>query len=891
MCPSVRRPVTHEERSARVFRALLALYPAAFRDEYRRELTLVFIDRYRDAASPWDRARLFLDALVGILAEAPKEHYRMILQDLRYAWRALRQHALMTTTIVVTLGLGIGANTAMFSLLNAVVLRTLPVPDADHLFVVRAGFPLASGNRFSGPMLERLRQGAPDGVGIAAMSRVARVYARNADGREIEPAALQLVSPDYFRVLGVTPVRGRALPGDEDGALAASPVAVVSHAYWRRRFAGAPDVVGRTLVINGTGFTIVGVGPQGFSGVWLESPVDAWVPLTMQGAVKYSQNYSADGADFSRGWVSQERIWWLEVIARSRPEQTAETTAALNASVQGVANDARLTLEPFAQGFSLFRQRFEAPLYALIAMAALVLLIACANVANLLLARAAGRERDIAVRMALGAGRGRLLQQLLAESALLVLMAGAAALLFARWAGDLLVRTATASATGPAPFAAAVDMRVLGFTAAVAFASVVLFGLVPAWRQTRLDLVGALKAGARGASGSSRTRPARFLVMLQVALSLVLVTGTGLLVRSFQNLLDIELGFERGHLLSVSIDPRLSGAAAKDMPGLHQRLLDAATAVPGVSSASLAMCGIQGGCRSRETGLNIEGYQARPDEQVAFTVNVVSPGYFSTVGLRLVAGRALNDGDLANTPTVAVVNKTLATKYFADGQAIGRRFGQTARNVEIVGIVDDARLLNVKEPAVPSVFFSLAQRQVSARSLDVRTKGDPAPLAAAVRRAIVEAAPTLPIEGITTMEERVRVSLSQERLIMFLTSAFGALALGLAGFGLFGVLSYAVARRTSEFGIRMALGASRSHVVWTVVRDALWLVLYGFLMGVPFVLLGGDLVSSLFFGVSPHDWATLLAATVTLLGVGTLCSMLPALRASRVDPIVALRQE
>lgn len=886
-----RPPRRGEDLSTRAFRALLALYPAAFRDEYRREMTLVFVDRYRGATSRWDRATLWFDAIHGIAAEAPKEHLHMILHDLRYALRVLRQHKLVTATIVITLGLGIGVNTAIFSLLNAVLLRTLPVADPGQLFAVRASSPLASGDRFSGPMFDRLREGAPEGVGVAAMSRVARVHTRVEGALETEPAALQLVSTDYFRVLGVSPARGRPWLGD-GGELAAPPVVVVSHAYWQRRFHGSPDVVGQPLTINGTSFSVVGVGPRGFTGVWLESPVDLWVPLSMQRDVKYSQNYSADGADFTRGWLSQERIWWLNVIARSRLENAAATATALDGSVRPFAkNDARIALEPFAQGFSGLRQRFETPLYALTAMAALVLFIACANVANLLLARAAGRQPEIALRMSLGARRARVLQQLVTESALLVVMAGAAALLFARWAGDVLVRTATASVNGPLPFVADLDMRVLGFTAAVALVSVLLFGLMPAWRATRLDLATAIKIGPRGCSAGTATRPARVLVVLQVALSLVLLMGTGLVVRSFRNILDINVGFDREHLLSVTIDPRLSGTPPEQLPELHRRLLDATLAVPGVSSASLAMCGLQSSCRAREDGIDIEGYQARPDEQVVFTVNAVTPGYFSNVGMRLIAGRAFTDRDLENTPKVAVVNRTLARKYFVDGQAIGRHFGEGTRDVEIVGIVDDARILSVKEPPVPSAFFSLVQRPVMARYLEIRTIGDPRHTAAAVRRAIAEAAPALPIEAIMTVEERLRVSLNQERLMVFLTSGFGALALGLAGFGLFGLLSYAVARRTSEFGIRMALGASRAHVLTSVVVEALRLVLYGFLLGIPIVLLSGGLVSSLFFGVEPNDWATLVGATLILVCVGAICSVLPAMRASRVDLVVALRAE
>jgi putative ABC transport system permease protein len=880
-------------RGARLFRALLGLYPAAFRDEYGREMRLLFADRYRDASGVRDRATLWLDVLTGLAIEAPKEHARMIRQDLRAAFRSLRKQGLVTFTIVITLGLGIGANASMFSLVNAVVLRTLPVPTPDGLFVVRAAPPLSSNNRFSGPMVERLRQIAPPDAGVAAMSRVARAYTRTDAAAEIEPAALQLVSSSYFPVLGLRPAFGQPLPAET--GFTPMPVAMISHRYWQRRFAGRADVLGRTIVVNGVSYTIVGVAPRGFSGVWLESPVDIWVPLTMDRAVKYSQNYSADGANFSLPWLSQPRIWWLDVIVRTSPERAATVASVLNSGVQDMATpDARIVLEPFANGFSAFRGRFATPLLALIAMAALVLLVACANVANLLLARAAVRQREMAIRMSLGAGRARLVHQLFTESVLLIVMAGAAALLFARWSSDLLVRTATASSAG-APFSTGLDLPVWAFTAAVALTSVVLFGLIPAWRTARVDVAAAIKAGSRGTSGTSTTRPARLLVVIQVGLSLVLVAGTGLLVRSFQNMLNVDLGFDSAHLLSVTFDPKLASGKPEDatpeaIAALQQRVLDSVASVPGVTSASLAMCGMHTSCSAREDGFQIDGYEPGPKEQVVFLVNAVGPGYFSTVGMRLIAGRTFSDRDVTRAPKVAIVNRTLAEKYFRNGDGLGRRFGFQVKDIEIVGVVEDARLTSVKDAAVPTAYFPIAQRPTGARSLEVRSSGDPRQMIGAVRAA-VRAVPGVPLESIVPIEERIDTNLSEPRVIAFLASGFGALALGLAGFGLFGLLSYAVARRGSEFGIRMALGATRSRILGSVVREAFWLVLCGILLGIPFAIFGSRLISSMFFGLDPDDWSNFVIAAVPLVAVAAGCSILPALRASRVDPLAALREE
>ncbi len=887
-------PPPHERLSARAYRALLTLYPSPFREEYGRELSLIFVDRYRDASSAWDRAVLWFEALTGIATEAPKEHARMMGHDLGDAARGLRRHAIVTTTIVFTLGLGIGANTAVFSLLNAITLRSpLPVRDAEQLYVVNSGRYTASGAesaRLSGPMFDALRQNAPGGVRVTAMSRgIAKVYTRTAEEGETLAASLQLVSADFFSVLGVPPANGRLLSDVSREINANEPVAVISYAYWQHRFGGSPGVIGSQLTINGASFTIVGVAARDFSGVWLETPVDIWAPLTAQPIVQYAQSFTADGADLSRPWLPQPQIWWLHVVARMPPDQLATAAALFNARLSPVVGrDAGVVLQPFVQGFSRFRQQFSMPLVVLLVMAALVLLVACANVANLLLTRAVGRQRELAVRMALGAGRARVFHQLLVESAVIVVMAGVVAVVFAGWAGNALLRMAI---DGPPPFATPIDLRVLVFAAAVALLSVVAFGVWPAWRATRIDPVEAFRGNARSLIAGT-ARPARTLVVLQVALSLVLVTGTGLFARSFRELVHLDLGFEPMHVLTVRIDPRMAGMRAQDLPETYRRILDEVARVPAVQSTALAMCGLQGTC-AIEDGYQVEGYQARRDEVIAFSVNAVTPTYFTTIGTPLLAGRALSDADRATTPNVAVVNRALATKYFGDWRkAIGARFGLTAPNIEVVGIVEDIRgMANLRAAAIPSVFVPLGQRPVIPHELDVRTAIDPATSIISVRRAIETAAPGLPIETLEPAAVRVERSLDQERLVVLLTSAFGALALGLAAFGLFGILSYVIARRTSEIGLRMALGATPARLQWSVMRDALQLVLYGVLIGLPLVAVGGKLASGLVFGVSPYDPATVVAAVIILSIVGALAAGGPARRAARVDPMIALRQE
>jgi predicted permease len=883
-----------ERLSTRAFRALLALYPAAFRDEYGRELSLVFLDRYRDTAGTWGRTSLWLEVIAGILVEAPTEHARMIRHDLSDAWCVLRRHPFVTATIVITLGLGIGANTAVFSVLNAVALTSpLPVAHAEQLYVVNAGRHVGAGPeaaRLSGPMFDVLRQAAPGDVRVAAMSRgIARVYTRAAGEREAVPASLQLVSAGFFSLLGVSPAVGQLLPEGGGGRESQEPVAVISHSYWQRRFAGASDAVGSVLTVNGASVTIVGVAARGFGGAWLETPVDIWAPLTAQPLVKYSQSFTADGADFSRPWLPQPGIWWLHVVARVPPDQVPTVAGVFDAALSRLSGgDAGVALQPVSRGLSRFRQQFSSPLLALMVMATLVLLTACANVANLLLARAIERERELAVRMALGAGRARLFHQLLIESALLVVMAAIAAVVFARWAGGALLRMV---GDEPMPFDATVDVRVLAFAAGAALLSVVAFGVWPAWRATRVDPVNAFRGTGRTIAGGN-ARPARALVVLQVALSLMLVTGTGLFARSFAKLLQVDLGFEASRVLTVGIDPRLTGLSPRDLPEAYQRILDEVAQVPGVESAALAMCGLQGNC-AIEDDFRVEGYVPRTDEVVAFNINAVTPQYFSVMGISLLAGRVLSEADGSRTGRVAVVNRTLATKYFGGvRQAIGRRFGAPVPDFEIVGVVEDTHgVASLRAAVLPGVYVPLAQRTIVPRALQVRTAVEPAGAVAGVRRAVAGAVSGLPVESVEPADVLVQRRLAQERLMVGLTSGFGALALALAAFGVFGIQSYAIARRTPEIAVRIALGAAPSRVLASVVCDALGLVLYGTLIGLPLVAVGGRLASGLVFGVSPYDPLTLVVAVLVLVIAGVTASAGPARRAARVDPMVALRQE
>lgn len=828
-----------------------------------------------------------------------------LLKDLRYAARVLIRHPGFTTVAIVSLAIGIGANSAIFSVLNAVMLRSLPVTAPDELFVVRLDSRTPSTQRFSYPLFERLRTGLAPGTQIAAISRVARTYAR-IDGGEQEVANAQLVSGEFFSTLGVAPALGRTLNPEDNRTVGGHPVAVLSHTFWRRRFSAAPAVLGRDITVNGAHFTIVGVGAEGFSGVWLESPADLWVPVAMQGAIRYSQNYSASDAQTDKPWMPQERISWLDLIVRTQPSAQAASTSALNAAFQSallrVAENAgntdqrrlfllqRLRLESFGHGFSTLRQRFAAPLFTLMAMVALLLLIACANTANLLLARAAARQREMAIRLSIGASRRRLIRQLLTESLLMGAIAGVAGLVMAQWASELLVRMTMGIATGPNPFPVGPDARVLLFTAAVSVATAVLFGLAPAYRSTRVELGTTLKATGRTVHGGPATA-GKMLVVAQVALSLLLVVGAGLFLRSLRNLMHVDLGFDRDHIVSVAIDARGGAYPAARLAGLQREIIDRAEHLPGVQSATMAMCGLAGGCRANVDGIHISGYAPQPGEQVVIQENRVGPRYFSTVGMRLLAGRDFDAQDFARAPTVAIVNEAMVRRYFSGRPAIGQRFGYTAPTIEIVGIVQDARVNAAREPAAPMAFYPLGQGSPIARTLDVRTTGDPRWIAAALRKAVADADPNLPIERVTILADQVSAGLNQERLVARVTTAFGGLALGLACFGLYGLMSYTASRRTNEIGIRMALGASRGGVLAMVLKESCALAIAGIVAGVLGSLAATRLISTQLFDVSASDPFTIVTATLLMIAVAALAGFLPARRASRVEPTIALRCE
>ncbi|MGH9217940.1 MAG: ADOP family duplicated permease [Vicinamibacterales bacterium] len=885
----------------------------------------ILVDEKMRAGMTRDQARraatLELGRVDGITQQVREERtgatLDALIKDVRYGARMLRANLGFTTVVVLSLAVGIGANSALFSVANALLLRSLPVPQPDQLHMVRIQSRLSVAPRFSYPFFEQLRAGFLRPDGVAAMSRVGRVRLLVPNGN-VEAANMQLVSGELFGVLQLTPQLGRLLAPGDNRTLGGHPVAVISDALWRRRFGGTPDVLGREITLNGAPFAIVGVGPAGFTGAWLESPVDVWIPLMMQAEVRYTQNFSAENADFLKPWVPQDGLRWLELVVRAAPRRlhwldlvranrpNGPEAAALNAvfrpallarldaisdpELRALTLDRRLVLEPFARGSSTLRDRFTAPLFALMAMVGLLLLIACANTANLLLARATSRQREMAVRLSIGASRARIVSQLLTESVLLASVAALVGLAIAPLASELLVRMTIGIESGPLPFSVGIDQRVLLFTVAITLVTSFLFGFAPAWRATDVSLSTALKATGRTTHQGARLSLPKVLVVAQVALSLLLAVGAGVFVRSFGNLVALPLGFNQS-VLWVSISPSLGGYREPELAGLYARIIERAESLPGVESATLAMCGVMTGCRSSADGVVITGYASQPEEQVVVQENRVGPRYFSTVGMTIVGGRDFTAADFGSDAPIAIVNEAMVRKYFKDRNPIGERFGGDTPDVEIVGVVRDARVNAVREAATPMVFYPLDSTPPFVGSMQVRTSADPGTTAAALRKAIQEIEPNLPVDRVIPISELAAGTLRQERLIARLASVLGVLALGLACLGLYGLMSYAVKQRTAELGVRFALGAPRPRVLWMVFRESLVLMIAGLLIGMPLVLVASRLVGTLLFGVTATDPAIIGGAMAVLLTVGATSSYLPSWRASRVDPLTALRQE
>ena len=875
-------------------------------DEELRGAAAALEDRYRARGMADDEARRAARLALGGV-EPVKDAVRDVragvrletfFSDVRYAARTLRKSPAFTAAAILSLALGIGANTAIFTCINAIVLRPLPVDRPDALVDISVRRKGERAGYISFPMYRDIaeRQQVMTGIVATAGETPYRVTIPSPPDRatEVDNVRVSFVSGNYFSVLGVTPAIGRVFTPDDDrdpdSAATAGSVVVLSDGFWDRQFGRDPAVIGRTILIGRTRATVVGVTPRGFVGEIIGNAADGWVPLT---------------AWSSRDDLDNRRGTFTAFFGRLKPGVTdAAAQAGLTVlfqqllkaeALQQAPEDHAIALESAASGldFSL-RRTYLTPLFIVMGMVALVLLIACANIANLALARASARTGEISVRLALGCSRARLVRQLLTESLLLSIAGAAAGLLVSRWAVQSLARMVF---RGPVALRLHLDpdARVFAFLAFLAVATAVIFGLVPALRSTRVDLAPALKGLRRGSGGAPRQRAGRLLVVGQVAMSLLLLVGAGLLVRSFQKLHAQDYGFVPEHVLVFDLAHNAADRTPPAMSAVEKGARERVLAIPGVQSASFSGILI---FSPSDIGapFSIPGQPAPPGGAPRTArYNSVSPGYFETVGMRVMEGRAFEDRDNAvDAPGVTVVNQSFARQFFPQG-AVGRTIlfgnGPSAKPLEIVGVVADAKYNDLRAAAKPLYFLPYAKMTRSLRSLEVRTEQPAAAVAGPVREALLAVTKDIMIRRVIPLTEQVDQSLAAERLLLRLCLVFGALALLLACVGLYGVIAYSVAGRTTEIGVRVALGATPFGIMRGVLRETLLLVVAGIVIGIPASLATGQMLVAFLYGLTPRDPGTVAMATAILLGAATLAAVLPALRASRVDPNVALRYE
>ncbi len=830
-----------------------------------------------------------------------------LLQDIRYGLRVLRKSPAFTIVAALTLALGIGANTAIFSLINAVLLKMLPVHKPAELAIV--GDPAMVHTRsngtpslthFSYPLYKELSAGNHSFTGLLASSEVHRTRLADANSTEItQDATAVLVSGNYFPVLGVNALFGRVISPDDEKAAGASPVAVLGYDFWKSKFAASTGVVGQTIRINNSPFTIIGVAPQGFYGDTVGDVQDLWVPITMQRQLV-----------LGRDWLNDLNSSWVHCIGRLREGISVEQAQAdINVLLQQLiagplgarltkedresANKAKIQVVPGGNGFSDLREDMRQPLLLLMAIVGFVLLIAAVNVANLLLARATARQKEFAVRMAIGATSGRVVRQLLTESVMLGLVGGAMGLLFARWGTTALLKISRNTDLEVSP-----DARVLAFTAAVSIAAALLFGLIPALRSRTVSIAPVLKAGTQGeARRSGGWNWGNLLVAAQVAVSLLVLFTAGLLIRSLQNLRNVDLGYSREHLLLIRTDPRTAGFNPTQISNFGNEMAVQFAGLPGVRAVSYSKNGLFSGSESGET-LRIPGFTPRVEGDLNAAADEIGPNYFKAIGIPMLLGRDIGPQDTATSPKVAVINESMAKFYFGKENPIGRKFAvddEPHRNqlIEIVGVARDARDHTLREEVARRFYIPFAQSDLATPvvNFEVRLNGDTGGIVDSARKLVKAYNAGILFENVRTLDNLLDRAMSSQILIARLSSFFAAVALVLVCIGLYGLLSYSVSARTREIGVRVALGATRSDVLWMILQQAFKLLLFGVGVGLPLSLLAARFLGSMLFGTKPTDPVSMATVILILGSVATLAGLIPARRATKVDPMIALRYE
>ena len=822
----------------------------------------------------------------------------IVWNDLRYAARGLLGSPGFTLTVVLSLALGIGANTAIFSLLNAVLLKSLPVADPQSLLHVTMGQDHS--DDFTNPIWEEVRRRQDVFSGAFAFSSESFNLAESGEVRRV---AGNYIGGDFFPTLGVIPAAGRLLTGEDDYR-GCPATAVLGYGFWQSEFGGDPGAIGRSLPLNGHRFTIVGVAPAGFFGVQVGATVQVYAPLCSE-AILQGANSTLDGRS----------TWFLQVMGRPRPGLSlAQVNGRLAAIAPGIFTSTvppgwdagnvdfylknSLAAEPATTGLSDLRLQYRPALLILMGVVGIVLLIACGNVANLLLARGTVRQREIAMRLALGASRRRLIGQLLTESLLLSFLGSAAGFLFARWGSQLLLRLLGSGRSGVS-LDLSLDYRLLGFTVAVAVLTGMLFGLVPAWRATRVDPQIAMRAHGRGVlhGGSGRLTLGKALVLAQVALSLVLVLGAALLLSTFHTLATLDPGFSRDGVIAVQMDLRSSGHSDAERITIQQEILERLRSLAPVHAAATAEILPVGGA-GWNGGIAVPGISTRETmrDRVSW-FNRVSADFFTTIGTTLKIGRDFGPGDVVGSVPVAIINESMARKYFPGVNPVGRQFlTETGPGdpvpYEVIGIVQDSKYRSLREDDAPIVYLPDRQTNEAPRQVYflLHTDAPTSAIVPEVRQLIAAVDPRATFSAFSISRTLDR-SLARERLMATLSGFFGGLAMLLALIGLYGIMSYSVARRRNEIGIRLALGAERSGVMRLVLGEVGRLVIPGVVLGVAVSLVAGRLVATFLYGVSSTDPDIIAITAGVVIIVALLAGAIPALRAARLDPVAALRED
>jgi predicted permease len=845
----------------------------------------------------------------------------MVGRDFEYALRTLRRSQGFAVVAALTLALGIGGNTAIFTLLDQVLLRLLPVKNPQQLVLLTMrGKHYGNnwgGNAISYPMYRDFQDHNEvfSGMFCRFPQPVSMTY-----GGQAERTQGELVSGTYFSVLGVGTVLGRAIGPEDDRVPDGHPVVVLSYAYWKQRFGGEPQIIGKTLLVNNYQMAVIGVAEPGFDGVELGYSTKIFIPVMMEkeiiiGPMKFLTDRRSRWVNaFGRlkpGVTEEKAKASLQPFMHSMLEQEVKEAAFHNASPYDREEFLKCWIDvlPGSQGRASLRRELRTPLWVLMATTGMVLLIACANIANLLLARATGRQKEIAVRLAMGATRGRIVVQLLTETLSLSALGGILGLALAFWADKALIAVYLPSDSGNLNISTAPDLRILLFTLGVTVATGLVFGLAPALQSTRPDVGRTLKDQAGAVVGGGHGRLRNTLVVTQVALSLLLLIGAGLFLRSLKNLSSLGPGFPADRLLGFNIDPSLNGYNPARLNTFYQQLTENLNAIPGVKSVAVAQMRIMED-NEWDSGMTAEGYSpTKPDDHPQAYMNQIGPGYFATLGVPIVAGRdfRLTDNrvikradvtdDFDTTPATVIINEKFAQRFFAGRNPVGMHLGfgtdpGTHMEMEIIGVVKDIKYTNLRDEIPIQAYVPyMNSPYLGGMTIYVRTAGEPNQLTTSIRAKVREMDANLPIYAMRTMDQQISNSLSTERMIASLSTVFGFVATLLAIIGLYGVMSYSVAQRTREIGIRMALGAEQRKVIGMVMREVFRLIAIGVGVGVPAALLLTRIVKSQLYGLEAHDPWTLGLATGLLAMVACAAGYVPALRASRVDPMKALRYE